>query len=96
MAFSQVILDISKENKQTRYVILRKEIMNYVNVEKLNEALAEIGKYINEDIMKTVERHLKQGISDWYDNQAIGLAESDTKALGIKVVDEYVFDESPF
>lgn len=96
MAFSQVILDISKENKQTRYVILRKEIMNYVNVEKLNEALAEIGKYINTDIMKTVERHLTQGIQDWYDNQANGLAESDTKALGIKVVDEYVFDESPF
>jgi len=96
MAFSQVILDISKENKQTRYVILRKEIMNYVNVEKLNEALAEIGKYVNADIMKTVERHLKTGIQDWYDNQAVGLAESDTKALGIKVIDDFEFDESPF
>ena len=96
MAFSQVILDISKENKQTRYVILRKEIMNYVNVEKLNEALAEIGKYVNADIMKTVERHLTQGIQDWYDNQANGLAESDTKALGIKVIDDFEFDESPF
>jgi len=46
--------------------------------------------------MKTVERHLTQGIQDWYDNQADGLAESDTKALGIKVVDDYAFDESPF
>ena len=70
--------------------------MNYVNVEKLNEALAEIGKYINADIMKTVERHLKTGIQDWYDNQAVGLAESDTKALGIKVIDDFEFDESPF
>ena len=96
MAFSQVILDISKETKQTRYVILRKEIMNYVNVEKLNEALAEIGKYVNADTMSTIERALLQGIQDWYDNQANGLAESDTKALGIKVVDDYAFDESPF
>jgi len=70
--------------------------MNYVNVEKLNEALAEIGKYVNADTMSTVERALLQGIQDWYDNQANGLAESDTKALGIKVVDEYAFDESPF
>ena len=70
--------------------------MNYVNVEKLNEAMAEIGKYVNADTMSTVERALLQGIQDWYDNQANGLAESDTKALGIKVVDEYAFDESPF
>jgi len=70
--------------------------MNYVNVEKLNEALAEIGKYVNADTMSTVERALLQGIQDWYDNQANGLAESDTKALGIKVVDDYAFDESPF
>lgn len=70
--------------------------MNYVNVEKLNEALAEIGKYVNADTMGTIERALLQGIQDWYDNQANGLAESDTKALGIKVIDEYAFDESPF
>jgi hypothetical protein len=70
--------------------------MNYVNVEKLNDAMAEIGKYINADTMKTVERALQQGIQDWYDNQAYGLAESDTKALGIKVVNELAFDEPPF
>lgn len=70
--------------------------MNYVNVEKLNNALAEIGKYVNADTMNTIEKALTQGIQDWYDNQADGLAESDTKALGIKVVDEYAFDESPF
>ena len=70
--------------------------MNYVNVEKLNEAMAEIGKYVNADTMNTIERALLQGIQDWYDNQANGLAETDTKALGIKVVNEYAFDESPF
>ena len=70
--------------------------MNYVNVEKLNEAVAEIGKYVNADTMNTIERALQQGIQDWYDNQANGLAESDTKALGIKVIDDYAFDESPF
>ena len=70
--------------------------MNYVNVEKLNDAMAEIGKYVNADTMKTIEKALTQGIQDWYDKQADGLAESDTKALGIKVVDEYAFDESPF
>lgn len=70
--------------------------MNYVNVEKLNEAMAEIGKYVNANTMSTIERALQQGIQDWYDNQANGLAETDTKALGIKVVDEYAFDESPF
>lgn len=70
--------------------------MNYVNVEELNKAMAEIGKYVNADTMSTIERALQQGIQDWYDNQANGLAESDTKALGIKVVDEYAFDESPF
>ena len=96
MAFSQVILDISKETKQTRYVILRKEIMNYVNVEKLNDAMAEIGRYVNADTMRTIEKALTQGIQDWYDKQADGLAESDTKALGIKVFDDYAFDESPF
>ena len=70
--------------------------MNYVNVEELNKAMAEIGKYVNADTMSTIERALQQGIQDWYDNQANGLAENDTKALGIKVVDEYAFDESPF
>lgn len=70
--------------------------MNYVNVEELNKALAEIGKYVNDNTFNTIERALQQGIQDWYDNQANGLAETDTKALGIKVVDEYAFDESPF
>ena len=70
--------------------------MNYVNVEKLNEAISEISKYVNTDVINTLERALQQGIQDYYDNQANGLAESDTKALGIKVVDEYAFDESPF
>ena len=70
--------------------------MNYVNVEKLNEAVAEIGKYVNADTMNTIERALQKGIQDWYDNQANGLAESDTKALGIKVFNDYAFDESPF
>lgn len=70
--------------------------MNYVNVEKLNEAISEISKYVNADVINTLERALQQGIQDYYDNQANGLAESDTKALGIKVVDEYAFDESPF
>ena len=70
--------------------------MNYVNVEKLNEAISEISKYVNNDVINTLERALQQGIQDQYDNQANGLAESDTKALGIKVVDEYAFDESPF
>lgn len=70
--------------------------MNYVNVEKLNESLNEIGKYVSADTMKTLERALQQGIQDWYDNQANGLAETDTKALGIKVVDENAFDEIPF
>ena len=68
--------------------------MNYVNVEKLNEAISEISKYVNTDVINTLERALQQGIQDYYDNQANGLAESDTKALGIKVVDEYAFDES--
>lgn len=70
--------------------------MNYVNVEKLNEAISEISKYVNTDVINTLERALQQGIQDYYDNQANGLAESDTKALGIKVVDDYAFDESPF
>jgi hypothetical protein len=70
--------------------------MNYVNIEKLNEALAEIGKYVSADTIDTLEGAIVQGIQDWYDNQANGLAEADTKSLGIKVKNGYAFDEEPF
>jgi hypothetical protein len=70
--------------------------MNYVNIEKLNEAMAEIGKYVSAVTISTLERAIVEGIQDWYNNQSNALAESDTKSLGIKVMNEYAFDEEPF
>ena len=70
--------------------------MNYVNVEKLNTALAELGQFLTPDDMSMIERKLVQGIQDWYDKQADGLAESDIKSLGISLIDELAFDDAPF
>jgi len=70
--------------------------MNYVNVEKLNEALDEIGKYCTADTMAMIDRNLSQGIQDFYDKQSMCLTESDLKALGITKLNEESFDEIPF
>lgn len=70
--------------------------MNYVNVEKLNTALAELGQFLTPDDMSMIERKLVQGIQDWYDKQSDSLAEADIKSLGISLVDELAFDDAPF
>jgi len=70
--------------------------MNYVNVEKLNTALAELGQFMTPDDMSMIERRLVQGIQDFYDKQSEKLADTDIKALGISVIDELAFDEAPF
>lgn len=70
--------------------------MNYVNVEKLNTALAELGQFLTPDDMSMIERKLVQGIQDFYDKQSEKLADTDIKALGIKLVDELAFDDAPF
>ena len=70
--------------------------MNYVNVEKLNTALVELGQFLTPDDMSMIERKLVQGIQDWYDKQSDSLAEADIKSLGISLIDELAFDEAPF
>lgn len=70
--------------------------MNYVNVEKLNEALDEIGKYCTADTMAIINRNISQGIQDFYDKQSISIAESDLKGLGITKLNEESFDEAPW
>lgn len=70
--------------------------MNYVNVEQLNKALDEIGKYCTADTMEYINGCLRQGIQDFYDRQSGNLVETDLKALGIDPMNVDSFDENPF
>lgn len=70
--------------------------MNYVNVEQLNKALDEIGKYCTADTMAYINANLRQGIQDFYDKQSENLTETDLKALGIEPLNTESFDEAPW
>tara|TARA_R100000005_G_C5000399_1_gene207279 strand:- start:3669 stop:3959 length:291 start_codon:yes stop_codon:yes gene_type:complete len=96
MAFSQVILDISKETKQTRNIILERNDMQYIDVQEVNKALETIGKYLSGETMSVIERALEQGVQDHYDNQIQKVVDRDTQALNITKVDIEAFDENPF
>ena len=96
MAFSQVILDISKETKQTRNIILERNDMQYIDVQEVNKALETIGKYLSGETMSVIERALEQGVQDHYDNQIQKVVDRDTQALNITKVDLEAFDENPF
>lgn len=96
MAFSQVILDISKETKQTENIILERNDMQYIDVQEVNKALETIGKYLSGETMSVIERALEQGVQDHYDNQIQKVVDRDTQALNITKVNLEAFDESPF
>lgn len=96
MAFSQVILDISKETKQTRNIILERNDMQYIDVQEVNKALETIGKYLSGETMSVIERALEQGVQDHYDNEIQKVVDRDTQALNITKVDLEAFDENPF
>lgn len=96
MAFSQVILDISKETKQTRNIILERNDMQYIDVQEVNKALETIGRYITGETMSVIERALEQGVQDHYDNEIQKVVDRDTQALNITKVNLEAFDESPF
>ena len=96
MAFSQVILDISKETKQTRNIILERNDMQYIDVQEVNKALETIGKYLSGETMSVIERALEQGVQDHYDNQIQKVVDRDTQALNITKVNLEAFDENPF
>lgn len=96
MAFSQVILDISKETKQTENIILERNDMQYIDVQEVNKALETIGRYITGETMSVIERALEQGVQDHYDNEIQKVVDRDTQALNITKVNLEAFDESPF
>ena len=96
MAFSQVILDISKETKQTRNIILERNDMQYIDVQEVNKALETIGRYIKGETMAVIERALEQGVQDHYDNEIQKVVDRDTQALNITKVNLEAFDENPF
>lgn len=96
MAFSQVILDISKETKQTRNIILERNDMQYIDVQEVNKALETIGKYLSGETMSVIERALEQGVQDHYDNEIQKVVDRDTQALNITKVNLEAFDENPF